>query len=97
MNENTFAYKKLKLLVYNIWSNLLYSYSVESRDTSNNFSASNFKGILYHMGRSSDHNYVKSGSDKYGSKHINITYNNHIQKQYRATIIIKWTLLVKWL
>ena len=28
------------------------------------FSASNFKRILYHMGRSSDHNDVKLGSNK---------------------------------
>ena len=26
-----------------------------------------------------------------------LLYNNHSQKQCRATIIIKWTLLVKWL
>ena len=74
MNENinnTFAEKNMKLLTYNIWTNLLYSYSIESRATSNNFRASNFKGILYHMGRSSDHNYVKSGSDEYGWKHLN--------------------------
>ena len=65
----------MKVLTYNIWTNLFNSYSVESRATSKNFSAFNFKGILYHMGQSSDHNYVKFGSNKYGSEHINITYN----------------------
>ena len=56
------------------------------------------KIILYHMGRSSDHNYVKLGSSKYGNEHINITYIKIIvRKQCRATTIIKWTLLVKLL
>ena len=49
------------------------------------------------MGGSSDHKHVKLGSNKYGNEHIHITYNNHSKIQCRATIIIKWTLLVKWL
>ena len=72
----------MKLLSYIIWTHLSHSYSVENRATSNILSASSFKSILYHMARSSDHNYVKLESNKYGSEHINITYNyNHGHSQ----------------
>ena len=86
----------MKLLAYSIWTHLSHSYSIENRATSHNFSVSNFKGILYHMAQSSDHICVKLRSKKYGNEHISNTYIIIlVKKQCRATIIIKWTLLVK--